>query len=149
MITKEQIISLCEEALDGTDRFVVEAKVKAGNVITVFIDSDTTIDIDSCVELSRFIESKLDREVEDYELSVSSAGLDNPLRLPRQFQKHIGEDIVVKLNTGGKTCGKLLGFDEKGISIEEKPARKKKNAEPTVATLEFIEISEIKIDIKF
>ena len=149
MITKEQIISLCDEALNGTDRFVVEVKVKAGNVITIFIDADSLVSIDNCVELSRFIEGQLDRDVEDYELNVSSAGLDNPLRLPRQFQKHLGEDVVIKLTTGGKTSGKLVGFDNNGIQLEEKANRRKKNVEPATIRLEFLEIAEIKLEIKF
>ena len=85
MITKEQVATLCEEALANTDRFLVEIKLKPQNVIEVYVDSDTAVNIDHCVELSRFIESKLDRDVEDYELSVLSWGLSGALKMDRQL----------------------------------------------------------------
>ena len=92
MITKEQIAALTEEALEGSDRFLVEVKVKPGNVIEVYVDSDTSVTIDNCVEISRFIESKQDRDVEDYELSVLSWGLSGALRMDRQMNKYVGQD---------------------------------------------------------
>ena len=67
MITKDTIVALMDEAFAGSDRFLVEVKVKSNNVIEVYVDSDTAITIDDCVGLSRFIEGKLDRDVEDYE----------------------------------------------------------------------------------
>ena len=72
MITKDIISDLTNEALADSDRFLVDVKVKPGNVIEVYIDSDTAVNIDNCVEVSRYIESKLDRDVEDYELNVMS-----------------------------------------------------------------------------
>ena len=65
MIKKDQIATLVEEALADTDRFLVDVKVKPANVIEVYVDSDTAVTIDNCIEISRFIESKLDRDVED------------------------------------------------------------------------------------
>ncbi len=81
MINRNQIIAWAEEALEGTDRFVVDVLVRDGNVILVFLDADSALTIAHCIEVSRFIESKLDRDEEDFELRVSSAGLDQPLRL--------------------------------------------------------------------
>ena len=63
MITKDQIAALTNEALADSDRFLVEVKVKPNNVIEVYVDADSAISIDHCVEVSRFIEGKLDREV--------------------------------------------------------------------------------------
>lgn len=83
MIAKEQIISLAEEALKDTDRYVVDVTVSSDNVIEVYIDSDTSVTIDDCVEASRYIEEHLDRDAEDFELSVSSAGIDEPLLVVR------------------------------------------------------------------
>ena len=93
MITKDQVTQLANEALENTDRFVVDITVSKSNVIFVYIDADTSVTIDHCVELSRFIEGRLDREVEDYELSVSSAGIDYPLLNNRQFKKYIEKEI--------------------------------------------------------
>ena len=84
MITKEQILNIAEECLEGSDRFVVDVNVDKNNVIDVFIDADTQVTIENCVELSRFVEEHLNRDVEDYELNVSSAGIDFPLKKLRQ-----------------------------------------------------------------
>ena len=128
MITKEQIAALAEEALAGSDRFLVEVKIKSGNVIEVYVDSDTSITIDNCVEISRYIESKLNRDVEDYELSVLSWGLSGALRMDRQLNKYIGKDVEVKNKETGKLQGKLVRFDAEAVEIEpvkKKPSKKK------------------------
>lgn len=123
MITKEQIAALAEEALSGSDRFLVEVKVKPGNVIEVYVDSDTAVTIDNCIEISRYIESKQDRDVEDYELSVLSWGLSGALRMDRQMDKYIGKDVEVKAKEIGKVQGKLVRYDAETVEIE--PVRKK------------------------
>ena len=131
MITKEQITVLCEEALAGTDRFLVDAKLKPNNVIEVYVDSDTAVNIDHCAELSRFIESKLDRDVEDFELSVLSWGLSGALKMDRQLQKYVGKDVELKAKELGKLQGKLVRFDAEQVEIMPAPkkASKKKPAE--------------------
>ncbi|MDD7276333.1 MAG: ribosome assembly cofactor RimP, partial [Bacteroidales bacterium] len=78
MITKEQIIKLAEEALEGSDKFVVNVSISKNNVIGLYLDSDSSVTIDDCVKVSRYINERLDRDVEDYELNVSSAGIDEP-----------------------------------------------------------------------
>ena len=131
MINKEQITVLCEEALVETDRFLVEVKVKPSNVIEVYVDSDTAVNIDQCAELSRFIESKLDRDVEDFELSVLSWGLSGALKMDRQLQKYVGKDVEVKAKELGKLQGKLVRFDAEQVEIMPAPkkASKKKPVE--------------------
>ncbi len=119
MITKEQITQLANEALENTDRFVVDITVSKSNVIFIYIDADTSVTIDHCVELSRFIESRLDREIEDYELSVSSAGIDYPLLVNRQFKKYIEKELEILRNDGEKKVYKLLSFDEEKIEVQE------------------------------
>lgn len=123
MITKEQIATLVEEAVAGTDRFLVDVKVKPANVIEVYVDSDTAVSIDNCMEISRFIESKLDRDVEDYELSVFSWGLSGALKMDRQLQKYVGKDVEIKTKEWGRIQGKLMSFD--GEKVEIAPAPKK------------------------
>ena len=131
MITKEQVATICEEALDGTDRFLVEVKVKPNNVIEVYVDSDTAVNIDHCAELTRIVESRLDRDVEDYELSVISWGLSGALRSDRQLQKYVGKDIELKSKELGKQQGKLVRFDAEKVEIE--PVRKKTSKKKAVA----------------
>ncbi len=134
MITKEQVAILCEEALADTDRFLVDVKVKPNNVIEVYVDSDTAVNIDHCAELSRFIEGRLDRDVEDYELSVLSWGLSGALKMDRQLRKYVGQDVEVKTKETGKMQGKLVGFDAERIEFAPAPkkASKKKPVEEPV-----------------
>ena len=134
MINKEQVATLCEEALANTDRFLVEVKVKPNNVIEVYIDSDTAVNIDHCAELSRFVNEKLDRDVEDYELSVFSWGLSGALKMDRQLQKYVGKDVEVKTKETGKQMGKLVAFDAEKVEFAPAPkkATKKKPAETPV-----------------
>ena len=131
MITKEQVATLCEEALAGTDRFLVEVKVKPNNVIEVYIDSDTAVNIDHCAELSRFVNEKLDRDVEDYELSILSWGLSGALKMDRQLQKYVGKDVEVKTKETGKMQGKLVNYDAEKAEFAPAPKKtsKKKPAE--------------------
>lgn len=126
MINKEQITVLCEEALAETDRFVVDVKMKPQDVIEVYVDSDTAVSIDHCVELSRFIESKLDRDVEDFELSVLSWGLSSALKTDRQLQKYVGKDVEAKTKETGKLQGKLVRFDADTVEIEPTPKKTSK-----------------------
>ncbi len=145
MITKEQVATLCEEALAGTDRFLVEVKVKPNNVIEVYIDSDTAVNIDHCADLSRFVNEKLDRDVEDYELSILSWGLSGALKMDRQLQKYVGKDVEVKTKEMGKMQGKLVSFDAEKVEFAPAPkkASKKKAAEEQ-ANL-FFERSKVEI----
>ena len=139
MINKEQVSALCEEALANTDRFLVEVKVKPNSVIEVYVDSDTAVSIEHCMELSRFIENKLDRDVEDFELSVLSWGLSGALKMDRQLQKYVGKDVEAKTKETGKLQGKLVSFDEEKVEIAPAPKKtsKKKTAEePTNLVLE-------------
>ncbi len=130
MISKEQITVLCEEALAGTDRFLVEVKVKPNNVVEVYVDSDTAVSIDHCVELSRFIESKLDRDAEDFELSVMSWGLAGALKMDRQLQKYVGKDVEAKAKETGKLQGKLVSFDDEKLEIAPAPKKTSKKKKP-------------------
>jgi len=126
MINKEQIATLCEEALAETDRFLVDVKVKPGNVIEVYVDSDTAVNIDHCAELSRSIESQLDRDAEDFELSVLSWGLSGALKMDRQLQKYVDKDVEIKTKETGKLQGKLVGFDAEKVEIAPAPKKTSK-----------------------
>ena len=146
MIAKEQITVLCEEALAGTDRFLVEVKVKPNNVIEVYVDSDTAVTIDHCAELSRYINEKLDRDVEDYELSVLSWGLSGALKMDRQLQKYVGKDVEVKTKETGKMQGKLVNFDAE--KVEFAPAPKKTSRKKTVEEPVNLFFERNKVEIK-
>jgi ribosome maturation factor RimP len=87
MIDKTKINQLIDEVLADSPLFLVDLKVSGRNQILVYLDGDNGVPISSCVQVSRHIESSLDREVEDFELEVSSIGVDKPLVMPRQFKK--------------------------------------------------------------
>ncbi len=132
MITKEKISPLVEEAIQNTDLFLVEVKVKPANVIEVFVDSDSAVNIDQCVQISRYVESKLDRDVEDFELSVMSYGLSGALKMERQLRKYVGKEVEVKTKEQGKLQGTLVSFDGKQITLTPAPIKKPSKRKPAV-----------------
>ena len=153
MITKEQIISLAEEAMQGSDRYVVNVTVSKSNVIELFLDADSSVTIDDCVAVSNFINEKLDRDVENYELNVSSAGIDEPLLKMRQYKKYIGKDLIITDNEGVKKMYKLLSFNDIELEVEEAEAKKYGKLTKTIyhdaKTLEINKLKEVRPYIKF
>lgn len=117
MIRSEQIEKLVAEFVEGSDMFLVESRISPANDIEVFIDADTSVNIDACVKLSRHIEAELDRETEDFTLNVSSSGLDMPLKMPRQYKKYIGKELEVLCRDGIKLTAELKSADENGITL--------------------------------
>lgn len=100
MLDKELLSATVAQALEGTDAFVVDIRVTPANEVTVEIDSMTGVDIDICARITRQIEDVFDRDVEDYELEVGSAGLTSPLKVRRQFEKNIGNDLDILTRDG-------------------------------------------------
>ena len=147
MITEAQISEIIEQGLEGTDRFLTVIKIRTGNRIMVFIDGDTPVTIEDCVKLSRLVDAKLDREQEDYELQVSSAGADQPLKMARQYPKHTGRTLNVQTETG-VLKGKLESCDSNGIGLLIPADKKKKIAEEKVFVA-FADIIESKIELTF
>lgn len=153
-LNKKQIEKLVEQHLSGTEIFPVAVLVKPNNVIVVVIDSDLGVTIDDCVKVSRFIESSLNRDEEDFELRVMSAGADTPFTSQRQYLKHIGKEIRVTLNDGEKVDGMLAKIDDKEVVIEIAPVMKKgqkpgKNNLAQQRLILFSDIKEAKAIIKF
>jgi len=118
MISKSTIEGIVNQHINVDKEFVVEISVSSSNKIIVLIDSDDGITIDRCVLVSRAIEQSFDRDEEDFELEVSSAGLSSPLKVVRQYQKNIGRNLDVVLTNGTKIQGKLLLATESSFSIE-------------------------------
>jgi ribosome maturation factor RimP len=99
--------------------FLVDISVSKDNDITLTIESENgKIELDDCVSLSRFFETKFDREVEDYSLTVSSAGLDQPFKVLKQFQKAAGTKVEVQLKGGKKMVALLTAADEESITVK-------------------------------
>jgi ribosome maturation factor RimP len=108
------------------------------------------VNVETCRELSHFMNESLDRDAEDYDLTVSSAGIDRPLKLPRQYKKNIGNSLDVITKTGDKLSGVLLKSDETGIEMEIPPVKKsKKETEVKIVSLKFDDIKSAKEVITF
>lgn len=110
--------------------YVVGCTCTPGNDIELLIDSDTSVAIDACVRLSRSIEEELDRDEEDFSLTVASAGIGSELKSLRQYHKLVGNTVEVLLTSGIKVLAKLDAADDQGITLsyEEKQAVEGKNA---------------------
>lgn len=148
MIGKEQIEAFAAEAVEGTDRFLVEVKIKAGNVIEVLLDADTAVAIDDCIAVSRFIESRLDRDTEDFELNVLSYGLSSPLVMERQLTKYVGKEVEVKTKDWVKVAGKLIAFDEQTVEIEPLPKKNAKKKKKEAAETGNLKLDRSQIELR-
>lgn len=133
MIDKDFIKDVTDIFLQGTPMFLVDVTVRPGNIIVVEIDSDDSIGIDDCIALSRDIESKLDRDAEDFELEVGSAGVTSPFKIPRQYKKNEGNEVEVLTKAGQKLSGVLKTSDNNGFVITITKMVKPEGAKKKVA----------------
>lgn len=99
------------------DLYLVDLKISAGNDVVVILDGDTSLSLQDCLDASRAIEFNLDRESVDFSLQVMSAGLSEPLKLPRQYRKNIGRNLEITTNEEEKIEGELLSADEEKITL--------------------------------
>ncbi len=154
MIATEKIKRIAEPILETNNLFLVDLSVSKDNVITVFIDAVTGVDINTCIRVSKELEQHLNREEEDFELTVSSAGIGYPFKVAGQYQKNIGKRIEVKLKDNTRLEGILKAFDEQAIclELEEKTAvegKKKKELLKTEKIFKHTDIALIKDIITF
>ena len=117
MIDKNKVKELALEWLEGTEYFLVDASVDEQNKITVEIDHKDGVWIEDCCELSRFIEEHFDRDVEDFELEVGSAGIGQPFKVLQQYINSIGYDVELLTADGKKMEGSLKSADEQGFVV--------------------------------
>ena len=113
-----EIKEIMDTILQGTDLFLVDLSVAADNSIEVEIDAPNGVNVDTCREVSRKLEERLDRETEDFALTVCSAGIGYPFKVPQQYEKNIGNTVEVKLANGQKLEGTLKAHTENGITVE-------------------------------
>ena len=112
------IIDAINDEIVARGCFIVDVSVSKDNDIILTIESEEgTIELDDCVSLSRYFETKFDREVEDYSLTVSSAGLDQPCKVFRQFVKAVGTKVEVLLKGGKKMVAVLEAADQESITL--------------------------------
>lgn len=154
MIEKSVVEKFVEEWLEGKDYFLVDVSVTPDDRIVVEIDHAEGVWIEDCVELSRFIESHLSREEEDYELEVGSAGIGQPFKVLRQYQNHVGKEVEVLTVDGKKLRGVLSAVNEEQfeitVSVKKKLEGEKRPrmVEETMA-FRYTEVKYTKYLIKF
>ena len=113
------IIDAINDEIVARGCFIVDVSVSKDNDIILTIESEEgTIELDDCVSLSRYFETKFDRETEDYSLTVSSAGLDQPFKVFRQFVKAVGTKVEVLLKGGKKMVAVLEAADQESITLK-------------------------------
>lgn len=121
---KEKIEGHLKKILEETGIFLVEVSVDRSNKILVFIDKKDGVSIEDCVQVSRALEGRLDRDREDFELEVSSPGLDAPFKVQGQYRKNIGKMVRVQCRDGSSYEGILEGMGEGSIhlKLKDRPA---------------------------
>ncbi|MCD7976722.1 MAG: ribosome assembly cofactor RimP [Tannerellaceae bacterium] len=154
MIERNIVVQLAEEKLSSGDNYLVDVVIKPGNLIVVEIDNDEAVSIDDCVELSRYLEEHLDREAEDFELEVGSAGITFPFKVLRQYLKYVGKEVEILLKSGVKLTGILKSADENGLVVTVEKKVKPEGAKRKVTMEEdlsytFDEIKYTKYLIRF
>ena len=145
MIEKETIQVISEEFMKGTDLFLVAVKVSSANRITVLADKKESITIDECAALHRHIENSLDREKEDFELQVSSPGLDLPFSVIQQYYKNEGRKVEVVDNDGVKYTGKLKNITSGGFDLETEVKAKGKTKEIKDLSFNFEQVKSTRV----
>ena len=146
MIEKIKILEMVSAALEGTEKYLVNLKITPDNRIFVDIDGDQGVTIDDCIELSRAIEGQLDREEEDFELNVSSAGADQPLKLTRQYRKNLGREVEVVTMDGEKLTGTLTEAGEEGFTVRTAGDKRQPTQENT---LRYADVKSTRVVLKF
>jgi len=122
MIDKNVVRTIVEEWLEGKDYFLVDVEISTDNRIVVEIDHADGVWIEDCVELSKFIEERLNRDEEDFELEVGSAGLGQPFKVAQQYVNFIGKEVEVLGADGKKVQGVLKSVvgNDFVVGVQEK-----------------------------
>lgn len=140
MISKDAVKQIVESYITAKGYYLVDINVTKDNHISVEIDHFEGVSIDFCVELTREIESGIDRETEDYELQVSSAGLTEPFKVLKQYQKNTGNEVEVLTKEGKKITGVLTAADAEKITLQIEKQIKPEGAKRKITLSEDLEI---------
>jgi len=154
MISKDIISNLIEKYLEDNGLFLVDITINQENDIEVAVESDQHIDIKHCVDLSHIIEAGVNRDDNDYSLTVTSAGLDQPFKVLRQYLKFIGQEVEIVLKSGGKFVATLEDATSEQITISYEKlvkveGKKKRERIAVKETYKYEEIKSTKPFINF
>ena len=135
MISKEEITKFISEKLEELSIFVVDIQINTQNRIKIFLDSEQGVSIDSCIKISKTLENNLDRDVEDFELEVSSYGVFSPFVLPIHYKKNLNKEVKII---------KTDGLQEKGLLSKIELSDDSKS----VISIEIIQTKKVKLEGK-
>ena len=141
MIQLDAVYQLVEKWIADGNMFIIDIKITPDNKISIELDADEGVSIDACANLSRFIETNLDREKEDFELEVGSAGLGQAFKILRQYQKNIGNEVEVLDKTGKKWLGILKQANDSNFVVEIEKQVKPEGAKRKITVTEEIKFS--------
>ena len=154
MSREEQIEKIQQllEPLLTEDIFLVDLRIKPINNIKIFLDADSGLGIEKCIKINRALYRLIEEEGlypdGDFSLEVSSPGIDEPLKIHRQYLKNIGREVEVTLNDASVKTGKLESVTEDGIHIQYTEGKNKK-AVTHELDIAFADISKTKVLVKF
>ena len=152
---KELILKSIEPAVKERGCFIVDVTVSKDNDVVLTVEKEVgEVDLEDCIALNDTFLAAFDKDVEDYSLTVTSAGLDQPFKVKGQFLKAMGSTVVVSLKGGRRLIGVLTGADDEGISLrytskEAPEGKKKKISVECEETFSFGEINSVKPHVEF
>lgn len=151
---KAKVKELLDRALEQESAFLIDFSISASNVISVSVDTLEGITLKGITAVSRMIEHNLDREEEDFELSVSSPGVGSPLKVKEQYLQNIGRDLKVKTSNDEEFIGELIAFADEVLTLqwEERVPKEVGKGKVTVnkeVQLNLSEVKEAKVQVRF
>ena len=150
-----EIIDAISSEIVARGLYIVDVTVSKDNDVEVTIESEEgKVELEDCVAISRFFETKFDRETEDYSLTVTSAGLDQPFKVLKQFEKAVGKKVEVQLKGGKKMVATLEAADQESITLkysqkEAVEGKKKKEIVEHVDRFTMDQVNSVKPFIEF
>lgn len=149
MITKDHIRKLAESHISGTGIFLVDVRLSSTGRITVLIDRNEGVTIDDCASMSRFISNELGEAVGEYELNVSSPGLEMPFLVIEQYRKNEGRLVEVVSNDGSREKGALMNITHGGFDLRVDTKEKKKEITSVIKSFNYEDVKSVKVIISF
>ena len=154
MIDRDELYNFIEKTLSDTDLFPVDVTVSKDNNIVVEIAGPQGVSIDACVDLTRAIEKEFDRDKEDYELEVGSAGLTSPLKVARQYALYKGNKVEVLTSGGEKLHGVLGDSDDNGFDLlvtqkVKEPGQKRPVQQTVTRHFDYKDVKYTRCEIEF
>lgn len=150
MIERKKIVEIVEEFIHGSEFYLVDVRVSSTSKVTVLFDKKSGgLTVDDCARLSRFLDERLDRDRYDFELQVSSPGLEMPFLVNEQFVKNQGRKVEVTGTDGKRHTGILKNVTEGGFEITAPLMEKKKVVGEQELSFNFSDVNSVKIVIAF